>query len=120
MHSQPPTDWINATLFDQLAELMEDGFAALVTHYLESARGYVAAIDHALESHQARAMVDAAHPLKSSSQQLGAQPLAAIAKEIEIIGKSATPEWATLTALVSQLHTAHAATQAAITARMQG
>ena len=62
---------------------MGDAFSELVNVFLEDAPGHLARLDAASASGDVAGLVGPAHALKSSSANLGAMQLSAVAKRIE-------------------------------------
>lgn len=77
------SDEINADALTQIRELMGDKFSGLVETYLRSGHGHVDAIRKGFESGNAQMVVDSAHPLKSSSGNMGLQGLSEAATLLE-------------------------------------
>ena len=77
------TPLVDEATFEQLKELMGDGLGHLVTRYTELSAQYIETIQSALQDDNAEQAKDAAHPLKSSSQQLGVFQVYELAKTIE-------------------------------------
>ncbi len=79
--------------FNAFAELMEEGLDDIVRRYLETANEYMAAIHRGLAANDFKTISEAAHPLKSSSLQLGSVAVSELAKAIETMTKKgAVPE----------------------------
>jgi HPt (histidine-containing phosphotransfer) domain-containing protein len=76
----------------ELRELEAMGEAHLVSSvidaYLASSARLERALVEAARSHDAEALARAAHPLKSSSAQVGADRLAGLCKELESLGRA--------------------------------
>jgi HPt (histidine-containing phosphotransfer) domain-containing protein len=67
----------------------DDAFVAdLVETYLADGAAQLAAIDEAIRSSEAEALVRPAHTLKSSSRTVGANRLGELSRQIEILGRS--------------------------------
>lgn len=60
----------------------------LIDTYLEEAPRLLDNIQHAIDHHDAEAMKNAAHTLKSTSATFGARDLAALCQEIETLGRA--------------------------------
>ena len=76
-----------AALYDSVGG--DDAFVAdLVETYLSDGAGQFAAIDEAVRSSEAEALVRPAHTLKSSSRTLGANRLGELSRQIEMLGRS--------------------------------
>ena len=105
---------IDATIFNIFAELMGDGISPILEQYFNTANGYVQNINDALAAGDWKAMALAAHPLKSSSQQIGAEKLANIAKDIETLANSTPPDITRLTVFAKQAEKILAETRLAL------
>ena len=98
---------IDRSCLDDMRELMGDQFKTMIEYYLEDAAKYLDQIDVGLDSKDAKTVVTAAHPLKSSSREMGVAELSGIAKKIEENARLADTGKHTLAdidPLVSQLH----------------
>ncbi|MBW1689088.1 MAG: response regulator, partial [Deltaproteobacteria bacterium] len=80
----------------RLADLGQgDEFVSrVVDKYLSSSAGLLAALRDAVAASDPKAVAAAAHPLKSSSAQIGAVRLSALCKEFEALGRSGSMEGA--------------------------
>jgi CheY-like chemotaxis protein len=91
MPSAQTTAAINHRAIDALRELDEPGSMALVTRlvqsFVASADGYLARVVAAVDDGDARALGQAAHSLKSSAGNLGAEALAGCYRELEKCGR---------------------------------
>lgn len=81
-------DVLNLDTVAQLKELLGEAFAGLVETYGTNGAKYVAAMKAGLVNGDAQAIVDAAHPFKSSSGNLGAEMLSSLSADIEARGKA--------------------------------
>lgn len=97
------TDILDKARFHALSELMEDGMKEIGLRYLETANEYLSSIETAFTTRDAKAIAQASHPLKSSSLQLGSVIVSDIAKEMEFISKSPSPDWGRLEELMPLL-----------------
>lgn len=77
-------DW---TAFTQARSLLGAGFVRILGYFREDGVKSVAAIEQAMRSGSAAAMVIPAHTLKGEARQFGAEPLAILAEEIEEIAR---------------------------------
>jgi HPt (histidine-containing phosphotransfer) domain-containing protein len=76
-----------AALYDSVGG--DDAFVAdLVETYLSDSEVQLAAIDEAVRSADAEALVRPSHTLKSSSRTVGANRLGELSRQIEMIGRS--------------------------------
>jgi two-component system, sensor histidine kinase and response regulator len=91
MPSAQTTAAINHRAIDALRELDEPGSMVLVTRlvqsFVASADGYLARVVAAVDDGDARALGQAAHSLKSSAGNLGAEALAGCYRELEKCGR---------------------------------
>ena len=71
-------------------ELLGDKSSVILHKHCEIAKGYINAINKALHEKCTDAAADSAHPLKSSSRQIGAFNVAKLAESIEKIGRKPT------------------------------
>ena len=79
---------INQGTFDELKQMSgEDFINELIDTFLEDAPNMIAEIKSALESNDADAFRRAAHSMKSNAATFGADQLAELAKELEMLGK---------------------------------
>ena len=69
-------------------DLDEEDFASIVTAYLDKLPGRVAEIQASLHTNDPKALAHIAHPLKSSSRQMGAMKLGNICEQLEKMGYS--------------------------------
>ncbi|RCX32726.1 signal transduction histidine kinase [Thioalbus denitrificans] len=90
----PRTPAVDKAVLVELREIMEDAFAELIQTYLRDTPTRLVAIRDAIDKTDADALRAAAHTMKSSSANLGAMPLSALAKELEALGRSGTTEGA--------------------------
>ena len=109
---------LNTALFNDFAELMGAGLSGILTRHLEVSETYVATVRESFAAGNYKAMAAAAHPLKSSSLQIGATQVAECAAEIERLVNHATPDIARLLTLVEQLAPTQAETAEALRARI--
>lgn len=81
------SELFDETVLEQLKGFIQDKFPEVVEVYLRSAGKYVGAINEGLAGQDAQKIVDAAHPLKSSSGNLG---LVGLFKLCEALEKAAS------------------------------
>ncbi|MEK6746081.1 MAG: response regulator [Pseudomonadota bacterium] len=93
---------LDERIFSDFAELMGENLSLILTSHLDVAEGYVKAIQKELSAGDFKAMASAAHPLKSSSQQIGAMKVAEIAKEVEHLAGMEAPDVTRLKTLAEQ------------------
>jgi CheY-like chemotaxis protein/HPt (histidine-containing phosphotransfer) domain-containing protein len=85
--SMPASGMIDRTVLEELYEIMEDEFVAVLESYLKSAPGLMYGIRDAVKDRDMDALVKSAHPLKSSSANVGAMELSILARELELKGR---------------------------------
>ena len=74
---------IDTVSFSILRESMGDDFRKLIVTYIDTSQAYIDTISDLSEEGHYQKMIDAAHPLKSSSAALGLVELSEISAEIE-------------------------------------
>lgn len=74
---------IDAATIEELKDLMGDGFSNLVETYLANAEKYMSAINEGFANGNSAQVEEAAHPLKSSSGNMGLMALSELAKQVE-------------------------------------
>ncbi len=75
---------LDAAVLADLKDLMGDGLPALVEKFVTLSEIYVGNILYAIAERDVSKVHENAHPLKSSSQQLAAYQLSALARTIEL------------------------------------
>jgi HPt (histidine-containing phosphotransfer) domain-containing protein len=79
---------IDKTTFEELKEMSgEDFINELIDTFLEDAPKLIEEINAALHTNDADTFRRAAHSMKSNAATFGASQLAALAKELEMLGK---------------------------------
>lgn len=79
---------IDKTTFDELKEMSGDEFInELIDTFLEDAPKMIAEIKSSYASNDVDSFRRAAHSMKSNAATFGASQLAALAKELEMLGK---------------------------------
>ncbi len=78
---------IDNGVLQELYEIMEEDFVSIIESYLKSAPGLIHGIRDAVKDGDMEALVKSAHPLKSSSANVGAMELSALARELEFKGR---------------------------------
>jgi HPt (histidine-containing phosphotransfer) domain-containing protein len=78
---------IDRSVLEELYEIMEEDFVSVIKSYLSSAPGLMHGIRDAVKSGDMDALVKSAHPLKSSSANVGAMELSHLARELEFKGR---------------------------------
>ena len=89
--STDDTTTLDASVLAALSDSVggDDAFVAdLVETYLADGAVQLAAIDDAVRSSEAEALVRPAHTLKSSSRTVGANRLGELSRQIEMLGRS--------------------------------
>ena len=84
---------LNESILDDLRSSVGDdrGFVVdLIEAYLADGENHVAEVEAAMAAGDAAALVRPAHTLKSSSATVGAESLAATARDLEVAGRSGT------------------------------
>ncbi|MCU7827939.1 MAG: response regulator [Candidatus Thiodiazotropha sp. (ex Myrtea sp. 'scaly one' KF741663)] len=80
---------IDRSVLKELYEIMEEDFVSIIESYLKSAPGLMHGIRDAVKSGDMDALVKSAHPLKSSSANVGAMELSVLARDLEFKGREA-------------------------------
>ena len=96
----------------QMRDLMGEDFADLLETYLSGGEAYVAQILQGFEAQDFAALENAAHPLKSSSRNLGAVRVASLAQNIEHYAKA--QDAVAMAEYVGQIGDAFAAAKSAL------
>ena len=79
---------IDQTTFNELKQMSGDDFInELIDTFLEDAPKMIAEIKSAFAANNVEAFRRAAHSMKSNAATFGASQLAALAKELEMLGK---------------------------------
>jgi HPt (histidine-containing phosphotransfer) domain-containing protein len=78
---------IDNGVLQELYEIMEEDFVSIIESYLKSAPGLIHGIRDAVKDGDMEALVKSAHPLKSSSANVGAMELSVLARELEFKGR---------------------------------
>jgi HPt (histidine-containing phosphotransfer) domain-containing protein len=79
---------IDQTVFQELKQMSGDDFInELIDTFLEDAPKLIAELKSALEAKNTDTFRRAAHSMKSNAATFGASQLAALAKELEMLGK---------------------------------
>jgi HPt (histidine-containing phosphotransfer) domain-containing protein len=79
-------DW---TVFCRARAELGAGFARILGYFREDGETAVARIEEAMRRRDTAALVLPAHTLKSEARQFGAEPLGALAEEIELTARRA-------------------------------
>lgn len=83
---------LDPTVFGEMRELMGDALGEFVATYLDNSPLLISKIESGLAKLDAEAIYHGAHQLKGGSGSIGAQKLAAVALEIEKIGKAGSTD----------------------------
>jgi signal transduction histidine kinase/DNA-binding response OmpR family regulator/HPt (histidine-containing phosphotransfer) domain-containing protein len=86
-NSMPASGMIDHSVLEELYEIMEDEFVSVLESYLKSAPGLMYGIRDAVKARDMDALVKSAHPLKSSSANVGAMELSVLARDLEFKGR---------------------------------
>ncbi|MET0066380.1 MAG: ATP-binding protein [Candidatus Thiodiazotropha sp.] len=78
---------IDRNVLEELYEIMEEDFVSVLESYLKSAPSLMQAIRDSVKSGDMDGLVKSAHPLKSSSANVGAMELSILARELEFKGR---------------------------------
>ena len=78
---------IDRSVLEELYEIMEEDFVSVLESYLKSAPGLMHGIRDAVKSGDMEGLVKSAHPLKSSSANVGAMELSILARDLEFKGR---------------------------------
>src|SRR5690606_28800337 len=89
---EPPAVVLDIEMLDELRQIAGDDAAAIVSLFLEDAPRLVRQLEQASIVPDLDAMGEAAHALKSSSANIGALALSAVARRIENGARSGTLE----------------------------
>jgi HPt (histidine-containing phosphotransfer) domain-containing protein len=79
-------DW---TQFAEMRTELGASFVRILSYFREDGEKAVAKIEEAMHRGDAAALVLPAHTLKAEARQFGAEPVAALAEEIELAGRRA-------------------------------
>lgn len=83
-------DLIDFNALAEAKEMMKAKFPTMVEYYIEDSANYIALIHEGMKASSVERMISPAHTLKSSSRQMGALRVSAIAKEIEALARDQT------------------------------
>ena len=85
-NEQEVVDW---TVFCAARSELGAGFARILSYFREDGEKAVARIEAAMHGRDTAGLVLPAHTMKSEARQFGAEPLGALAEEIEYTGRRA-------------------------------
>ena len=97
----------------ELKEMMGSDFPLLLQTYFEDAQQQLAAMEQALQQHQAEALRQAAHSFKGSCANMGAQVLAKACFELERTAQA--ENWSALERCFSEIQTEYPRVKALLT-----
>lgn len=78
---------INMASVDEAKSVMKDKFPMMIEYFLEDAAMYINSIDEGLKAKDADKVKSPAHTIKSSANQLGADKVSDISKQMENMAK---------------------------------
>ena len=107
---------LNSETFLQLKNIMEDAFESLAVSYLDDSMNLIQDIHDAIVNSDVEVFTRAAHTLKSSSLNMGAEQLGALAEYLEAQGKTGNLQG--LESLVQSTKTIFQKTETTIKSRM--
>ena len=84
---QPESNHIDVDTLNMLKDVMEDGFTTLLETYIDDSKIRIDDLSKALAAGDADGVRRAAHSLKGSSGNLGANQMAALCLTVETKGK---------------------------------
>jgi HPt (histidine-containing phosphotransfer) domain-containing protein len=109
------TPLLDVATMQETKSVMRDKFPKMVEYFLEDIGTYIDTISRAVAEGKMEAIIPPAHTAKSSSRQMGAMRMSAIAKAIELTAREAADANAmpTIAGLLPALEDAYARTQEA-------
>jgi histidine phosphotransfer protein HptB len=84
---EPAISLVDWTAFTQARQELGADFVRILGYFREDGVKSVAAIEEAMRAKDATALVRPAHTLKGEARQFGAEPLADMAEEIEVVAR---------------------------------
>ena len=84
---EPAASLVDWTAFAQARQELGAGFVRILGYFREDGIKSVAAIEEAMRAKDATALVRPAHTLKGEARQFGAEPLADLAEEVEVVAR---------------------------------
>ncbi len=78
---------LDGTVLKELYEIMDEDFVTILESYMANAPRLMNSLKAAVKNADLEALVTSAHPLKSSSANVGAVQLSVLARELEIKGR---------------------------------
>lgn len=105
---------LDAGILAAAKDLLGNSFFTILRHYIAASKESVAVMRDALARGDRMAIARAAHPLKSSSKQVGALRVARFAEEIEALASIEAPDMDRLTSLLQNMEQASTETERAL------
>jgi CheY-like chemotaxis protein/HPt (histidine-containing phosphotransfer) domain-containing protein len=105
---------LDKEVFASFVALMGKNLPIILARYLDAAHGYLQTIRVSVDAGDFKALFHAAHPLASSSGQVGAKNIAELARKIESLASAATPDIVQLKTLAEQIEQAQEGTKQAL------
>ena len=105
---------LDAETFANFLELFGEGSEAILFKHEQTADGYIRAIHEGIAARNYERIVTAAHPLKSSSRQIGAFTISLLAEQLEDAANTDTPDQAAIETLAQTLSATQQETMSAI------
>ena len=107
---------LNEEIIGELRDMGEDFFAEIIEKFYEDADQDIAELQRCVAESDAKGLGIAAHGIKGTSLTMGAERLAAIALEIELMGKENNLE--NIDDCIERLCSAYSQTRDALDARI--
>lgn len=79
----PDNVLLDRDVFEAARKIMDQKFTRIIGYYLEDTASYIETIKSGMTHHDAAIIMPAAHTIKSSSKQMGAEYLSSIAAKLE-------------------------------------
>ena len=83
---------LNIEALNELRNLMGDALNEVLQTFVDYVPGQIDELSQAVSNDDAYGVFNLAHKMKSSSSSIGADGLAAVAEQLEVIGRSGTTE----------------------------
>ena len=83
---------LNMDALDELRNLMGDALNEVLQTFVDYVPGQIDELSQAVSNDDAEGVFNLAHKMKSSSSSIGADGLASVAEQIEMIGRAGTTE----------------------------
>lgn len=103
LHTPELSDILEMEILNYFLKIVGKEATTILSKHCEVAKDYINTIKNALEEKDYKTIANTAHPLKSSSQYIGATEVAKIASHIENIIRISTPDTFILQDLIHQL-----------------